>query len=108
MSGDSTRLMTFQASPPDVVAALREAARRTGFRYLSEDAGTGTALLTSGRFLLMFGEKVNARWRQVAPGAVQVTMSTAKFGIAVAGRRPGGSGVDRLSDELSRLLPHAG
>jgi hypothetical protein len=55
----------------------------------------------------MFGEKVNARWKQVAPGTVQVTISNAKFGIAGAGRR-GGSGVDRLSDELSRLLPHAG
>ena len=99
--------MTFQATSPDVVAALREAARRSGFRYLSEDAGTGTAILTSARFLLMFGEKVNARWRQLTPGTIQVTVSTAKFGIAGAGR-PGGSGVDRLSDELSRLLPHAG
>ena len=92
MSGDGTRSMTFRASPPDVVAALREAARRTGFRYLSEDAGTGTATLTSGRLLLMFGEKVGAQWSEVAPGTVQVTVSSATFGIAVAGRRPGGSG----------------
>ena len=99
--------MTFQASSPDVLAALREAARRTGFQYLSGNASTGTAMFTSGKFLLMFGEKVNAQWKQVAPGTIQVTMSTAKFGIAGSGR-PGGSGVDRLSDELSRLLRHAG
>ena len=66
----------------------------------------GTAMFTSGKHLLMVGEKVNARWVQVAPGTVEVTLSSAKFGIAGSGRR--GSGVDRLSDELSGLLPHAG
>jgi len=106
MSSDGTRTMTFQAGPSDVYAALLEAARRTGFQYLSGDVSSGTAMFTSGRFLLMVGEKVSARWMQAAPGTVQVTMSPAKFGIAGAGRR--GSGVDRLSDELSRLLPHAG
>ena len=45
----------------------------------------GTAMFTSGRFLLMVGEKVNARWKQVAPGTIQVTLSTAKFGIAAVG-----------------------
>jgi hypothetical protein len=107
VSGEGSRSMTFQARPSDVFAALLEAAQRTGFQYLSGDASTGTAMFTSGKFLLMFGEKVNAQWKQVAPGTIQVTMSTAKFGIAGAGRS-GGSGVDRLSDELSRLLPHAG
>ena len=97
--------MTFQASSPDVLAALREAARRTGFQYLSGDAGTGTAMFTSGKVLLMFGEKVNAQWKQVAPGTIQVTMSTAKFGIAGSGRRR--PGVDRMADELSGLLPRA-
>ena len=98
--------MTFQARPSDVFAALLEAARRTGFQYLSGDVSTGTAMFTSGRFLLVVGEKLNARWKQVAPGTIQVTLSTAKFGIAGSGRR--GSGVDRLYDELSGLLPHVG
>jgi hypothetical protein len=63
-------------------------------------------MFTSGRFLLVVGEKVNVRWKQVAPGIIQVTVSTAKFGIAGSGRRR--SGADRMSDELSGLLPHAG
>ena len=99
--------MTFQATPPEVYSALLEAARRTGFQYLSGDVGTGTAMFTSGKLLLMFGEKVTARWQQVAPGKVQVTVSPASFGLGL--HRPrGGPSADRLSDELSGLLPHAG
>ena len=105
MSAESARSMTFQATPSDVYAALLEAARRAGFQLLSGDVSTGTAMFTSGRFLLAVGEKVNARWSEVGPGTVQVTMSTAKFGIAGSGRRA--RGVDRLSDELSGLLPRA-
>ena len=99
--------MTFQARPSDVFAALQEAARRTGFRYLAGDVNTGTAMFTSGKYLLMVGEKVSVRWTQVAPGTLQVTLTSANFGVAGwSGRR--GPGVDRLSDELSGLLPHAG
>ena len=98
--------MTLQARPSDLFAALQEAAQRTGFRYLAGDVSTGTAIFTSGRHLLMVGEKVSARWTQVAPGTLEVTLSSAKFGVGWAGRH--GSGVDRLSDELSGLLPHAG
>jgi hypothetical protein len=99
--------MTFQAKPPQVFTALQEAARHTGFRYLSGDVSSGTAMFTSGKYLLMVGEKVNVRWKQVAPETVQVTLSSAKFGVAGwSGRRA--SSVDRLSDELSVLLPHAG
>jgi len=96
--------MTFQANPAQVFSALQEAARRTGFRYLSGDVSTGTATFTSGVSLLMFGDKVNARWKQIAPGTVQVTVSSAQFGsVGWWGRS--GRGVDRLSDELSVLLP---
>ena len=66
---------------------------------------TGTAMFTSGRFLLLVGEKVHARWEDVAPGTVRVTQSPAKFGIAGPGRRS--PGVERLSQELSALLPPA-
>ena len=100
--------MTFQATPPEVFSALLEAARRTGFQYLSGDVGTGTAMFTSGRFLLMFGEKLTARWTQVAPGTVQVTLSPASFGVVGWSRPSGGPNADRLSEELSGLLPHAG
>jgi hypothetical protein len=104
VSGEGSRSMTFQARPSDVFAALLEAAQRTGFQYLSGDVSTGTAMFTSGRFLLGVGEKVSAQWEEVAPGAIQVTMSSSKFGIAGSGRRR--PGVDRMSDELSGLLPH--
>jgi hypothetical protein len=106
MSSDSTRAMTFQARPTDVFAALLEAAKRTGFQYLAGDVSMGRAMFTSGRHLLMAGEKVNAQWAQVAPGNVQVTLTPAKFGVGWASRRS--SGVDRFSDELNGLLPHAG
>jgi hypothetical protein len=105
MSGDSTRSMTFQATPPEVYSALLEAAQRTGFQYLSGDVRTGTAMFTSGKFLLMLGDKITARWEQVAPGTVRVTLSPAAFGIGL--RRPsGGPSADRLANELSGLLPH--
>ena len=100
--------MTFQATPTEVYTALTEAARRTGLQYLSGDVRTGTAMFTSGRSLLMFGDKVTARWKQAAPGTVEVTVSLASFGVGGLPRPRGGSSADRLSDELSRLLPHAG
>jgi|SRR3954447_26669218 hypothetical protein len=106
MSGGNTRSMTFLAKPPEVFAALREAARRTGFQFLSGDVSTGTAVFTSGKFLLGLGEKVTAQMSQTAPGTVQVTLSSAsKLGLIP---RPGrGPGADRLADALSVLLPHA-
>jgi hypothetical protein len=79
--------------PPEVYSALLEAARRAGFEYLSGDVGTGTAMFTSGRLLLMFGEKVTARWKQVAPGTVQVTLCPASFGLVGPRRRGGSSAV---------------
>lgn len=108
MSGSTTRSMTFQATPPEAFSALREAARRTGFQYLSGDAITGTTVFSSGRMLLGMGEKVTARIQQVAPDTVQVTVtSDPKFGVAGwSGRR--GAGVDRMSEALSGLLPHTG
>jgi hypothetical protein len=106
MSG-STRSMTFQAKPPEVFSALLEAAERTGFQYLSGDVSSGTAVFTSGRFLLSFGERVTARMTEVATGTVEVTLSSdTKFGVSRSGRR--GPGADRLSDALSGLLPHTG
>ena len=105
MSGNSTRPMTFQATPSEVFPALLEAARRAGFQYLAGDVSTGTAVFTSGRHLLMFGEKITARWHHVAPETVQVTLSSdPKFGVVGwSGRR--GQSADRLFDELSGLLP---
>jgi len=100
--------MTFQATPPEVHSALLEAARRTGFQYLSGDVRTGTAMFTSGKVLLMLGEKITARWKEVAPGTVQVTLSPASFGVGGWPRTRGGQSADRLSAELSGLLPHAG
>jgi hypothetical protein len=101
--------MIFQAPPPQVYSALLEAARRTGFQYLSGEASTGAAVFTSGRLLLGFGEKVTARMKQVAPGSVEVTLSSSSpnFGVVGwSGRR--GASVDRLSEALSGLLPHPG
>ena len=107
MSDSGTRSMTFQAEPPEVFSALQEAARRTGLQYLSGDVSNGTAVFSSGRFLLGFGEKVTARISQVAPGTVQVTLSADPKSRAVSwGRR--GPGADRLSEALNGLLPHAG
>ena len=108
MSAGGTWALTFQATPPEVFAALREAARRSGFQYLSGDAGTGTAVFTSGRFLLSAGEKVTVRMKQVTPTTVEVTLASApKFGVVGwAGRR--GARADQLGQALSGLLPHAG
>ncbi len=100
--------MTFQAEPSEAYSALLEAANRTGLQFLSGDASTGSAMFTSGRFLLTVGEKVDARIKQVAPGTVHVTLSPASFGVVGWSRRSGSSSVDRLSDELSGLLPHTG
>ena len=98
--------MTFHVKPPQVFTALQEAARRTGFRYLSGDVSTGTAMFTTGKYLLGIGDKVNATWTQLGPETVQVTLSSAQFGLTGwSGRR--GSSVDRLADELSVLLPHS-
>ena len=108
MSDGSTRSMTFQAEPPEVFSALQEAARRTGFQYLSGDVTNGTAVFSSGRFLLGFGEKVTARMEQVAPGAVQVTLSSdPKFGVFGRSDQRG-TRADRMSNALSGLLPHSG
>ena len=107
MSGDSTRSMTFRAKPPEVFAALLEAAGRSGFQYLSGDVSMGTAVFTSGRFLLSFGERVTARMTELAPGTVEVTLSSdPRFGVGWPARR--GPGADRLSEALSGLLPHTG
>ena len=100
--------MTLQGTPSEVYSALMEAARRTGFQYLSGDVRTGTAMFTSGKLLLMFGEKVTARWTQIAPGTVQVTLTPASFGVGGLPRPGRGPSADRLADELSGLLPHAG
>jgi hypothetical protein len=108
MSGGPTRSMTFLGRPPEVLSAVQEAARRTGLQTLSGDVSTGNFVFTSGRFLLGLGEKVSVRITQVAPRTVQVTVSSgSRFGVVGrSGRR--GTGVDRLSEELSGLLPHAG
>ena len=101
--------MAFQAQQPEVFSALQEAARRTGFQYLSGDVSTGTATFTSGRFLLGFGEKVTARMEQLAPGSVQVTLSSdpkSRVVVGWSGRRA--PSADRLSEALSGLLPHSG
>ncbi len=100
--------MTFQATPAEVFSALTKAARRTGLQYLSGDVRAGTAMFTSGRSLLMVGEKVTVLWKQGGPGSVQVTLSPASFGLAGVTLPGGGHSADRLADELSRLLPHAG
>ncbi|MGW5237426.1 hypothetical protein ACWEOW_00670 [Monashia sp. NPDC004114] len=100
--------MTFQATLPEVFSALQEAARRTGFQYLSGDVSKGTAVFTSGRFLLGFGEKVTAQIKEVAPGTVQVTLSSdPKFGVAGWSGRHGAS-AERMTEALSGLLPHIG
>lgn len=107
MSVGSTRSMTFQSTPPEVFAALQEAARRTGFQYLSGDVSTGTTVFTSGRLLLGFGEKVTAQMKQTASGTVEVTVSSdPKLGGLVGTGR--GQGADRLAQALNGLLPHPG
>lgn len=107
MSGDGTRSMRFQAQPPDTFAALQEAARRNGLRYLSGDPEQGIAMFSAGFTVMTFGEKVTARIREVAPGTVEVTFSSdPKFGIVGTWGRKGTS-LDRLATALSQILPPA-
>jgi hypothetical protein len=108
MSTDNTRSMTFQAEPPAAFAALQEAARRSGLRFVAGDATAGTAVFSSGFTLMTFGEKVTARITKQAPGTVQVTLSSGpQFGV-VGFRGRKGAGLDRMAQSLGELLPRAG
>jgi hypothetical protein len=99
--------MSFRASTREAITALEEAARRSGLQHLSADPVKGVVVFTSGRLVLAFGEKVTARIRDVAPGTVQVTLSsTPQFGVTGWGRN--GAGRDRMSNALIQLLPPAG
>ena len=103
MSPSRTRSVTFRATPPEAFSAIREAARRTGFTFLSSNARQGTAVYTSARVMLNFGEKVRTRITQVAPGTVEVTLSsTPALSVGSSDR---GAGADRMADALSGLLP---
>ena len=98
--------MTFLATPAQAITALEEAARRTGMQHLSADRTTGILVFTAGRMVLSFGEKVTARVREVAPGTVEVTLSSnLQFGLGNVGRNGGAR--DRMSDALMPLLPPA-
>ncbi len=105
MSSSGARTMAFNATGPDAYAALLKAARNVGFAYVSGDASAGTALFTAATRLVLAGEKVAVQIRQATPGTVEVTMSQPGYGFGWAGRK--GSGVGRLSDALSQLLPPA-
>ena len=99
--------MSFRASAREAVTALEEAARLTGMQHLSADPANGVVVFTAGRMALAFGEKVTARVREVAPGTVQVTLSSKpQFGLAGRGRNAAGR--DGMSDALMQLLPPAG
>jgi hypothetical protein len=107
MSARDESTMTFQASTGQAVEALGEAARRSGMQHLSADAATGVFVFTAGRMVLATGEKVTAHVRQVAPGTVQVTLSSKlQFGLGNWGRK--GAGRERMSEALGHLLPPAG
>ena len=98
--------MTFLASTGEAITALEEAARRSGMQHLSADSATGVLVFTAGRMVLASGEKVTARIREVAPGVVQVTLSSnLQFGLTGWGRK--GAGRDRMSNALIQLLPPA-
>ena len=98
--------MTFLASTGEAITALEEAARRSGMQHLSADSATGVMVFTAGRMVLASGEKVTARIREVAPGVVQVTLSSnLQFGLTGWGRK--GAGRDRMSNALIQLLPPA-
>jgi len=100
--------MTFQATPGEAFAALRQAAERSGLQYLSGDGKTGTYVYTSGMALLAFGEKVTIRITPVTAEATQVTVSSdLQFGVQGAMSQAGG-GADRLSEELDQLLTRVG
>ena len=106
MNASGERSMTFQASAGEAVTALEEAARRTGMQHLSADPETGVFVFTAGLTVLAFGEKVTARIREVAPGVVQVTLSSnLQFGLGSGAAK--GAGRDRMSNALSQLLPPA-
>jgi hypothetical protein len=107
MNARGDRSMTFMASTAEAITALEEAARRARMQHLSADPATGVLVFTAGRMLLAFGEKVTARIREVAPGIVQVTLSSdLQFGLGSGGR--GATGRDRMSNALIQLLPPAG
>jgi hypothetical protein len=96
--------MIFRASSGEAVAALEEAARRAGMQHLSSDAATGLFVFTAGRMVLSTGEKVTAQIREVAPGTVQVTLSSnLQFGLGNIGSN--GAGRERMGDALAQLLP---
>ncbi len=96
--------MTFLASTGEAITALEEAARRSGMQHLSADPATGVYVFTAGRMLLASGEKVTARIQGVAPGRVQVTLSSSlQFGLGSATSQ--GAGRDRMSNALVQLLP---
>jgi hypothetical protein len=106
MSNGGVRTLTFAATPPEVFHALTEAARRTGFTFLSSDASAGTAVFTSSRVALNFGDKLYAHLAEVAPGATQVSLSS-----ELRGNHIGGLSArmvveaEVMAEELSRLLP---
>ena len=106
MSSTGGTSMTFQASTGEATAALEEAARRSGMQHLSADHATGVFVFTAGRMVLAVGEKVTARIRPVAPGIVEVTLSSdLQFGLGSANAQ--GNGRDRMSSALRQLLPPA-
>ena len=106
MDTNDVRTLTFRAGVGQVVAALEEAARRAGMQHLSSDAATGLFVFTAGRMVLSSGEKVTAQVREVAPGAVEVTLSSnLQFGLGAVGRS--GAGRDRMGEALVQLLPPA-
>src|SRR6478752_6063206 len=106
MSAATTRSMTFLASSGEAVTALEEAARRAGMQHLSSDAATGIFVFSAGRMVLASGEKVTAHVREIAPGTVQVTLSSKlQFGLGNTGRN--GASRDHMADSLARLLPPA-
>ena len=106
MSASRDWSMSFLATAGEAIAALEEAARRSGMQHLSADPATGVLVFTAGRTVLAFGEKVTARIHEVAPGIVQVTLSSnLQFGLTLWGRE--GAGRDRMSNALVHLLPPA-
>ena len=107
MTARDESTMTFTASTSEAITALEEAARRSGMQHLSADAEKGILVFTAGRMVLATGEKVTAHVRQVAPGVVQVTLSSRlQFGLANWGRK--GAGRQRMAEALVRLLPPPG
>lgn len=106
MNARNTTSMTFRATRGEAVSALAEAARRAGMQHLSSDAATGIFVYTAGRMVLSFGEKVTVQIREVAPGIMQVTLSSnLQFGLGNIGSN--GASRDRMCDALAQLLPPA-